>query len=64
MEEVATETIMNTRDEEMHWKSKYLGLPYLIDRSMKKIFHYIKDGVWKKFEGGKRSSYLMMGKKC
>lgn len=31
--------------ERSKWEGKYLGLPYLIGRSKKQIFLYIKDRV-------------------
>ena len=42
---------------------KYLGLPVHVGSSRTKVFSYLKDRVWKRIQGGRRSSYLGRGKK-
>lgn len=41
---------------------KYLSLPYLIGRSKKDIFNYLKDHIWKKAHGWKEKLLSMGGK--
>ena len=37
---------------------KYLGLPTIVRKSKKVVFTSIKERIWKKLQGGKKSSYL------
>lgn len=41
---------------------KYLGLPYLMGRSKKEIFSYLKDKAGKKTSGWKEKLLLVAGK--
>lgn len=54
--------ILGVKEVERH--VKYLGLPTIIGRSKKAVFPCIKERVWKKLQGGKRSFLLSRKKRC
>lgn len=43
---------------------KYLGLPIYISHSKSKAFKSIKDRIWKRNKGGKKSSCQSPGRRC